>query len=295
MSKILITGATGHLGEGVINSLLKRTEAKNIVALVRDPEGEKAKVIAAKGVETRKGDYGDRSSLVNAFKGIDKLYFVSGNDMHHRNEQHENVINAAKEAGVKHVLYTSIPRKNETAGSPIAMISGSHIHTENALKASGLDYTILKHNIYMDMLPIFLGDKMLETGVAYFPAGEGKVGFTLRSDMAEAAAAILTGEGHENKSYDITNDHAVSFADIAAAISTASGKTINYVSPSKEEYIKTLSEAGVPAEYVGMFAGFGEGFKQGELDQTNNLIESLTGRKPTSVSQFLGQVYAPKK
>ena len=294
MGKILVTGATGNLGEAVINFLLKKTNAKNIVALVRDPEGAKSKELTAKGIETRKGDYNDYASLVNAFKGIDKLYFVSGNDIVNRNTQHENVIHASKEAGIKHVLYTSIPRKNETATSPIAMITGSHIHTETLLKESGLNYTFLKHNIYMDMLPIFLGEQVVKTGVAYFPAGEGKVSFTLRNDMAEAAAAILTGEGHENKSYDITNNQAVSFSEIAADISKASGKMITYISPSPEEYIKTLSAAGVPVEYVGMFAGFGESFKQQELDQTNNVIESLIGRKPLSVSQFLTQVYSPE-
>lgn len=294
MSKILVTGTTGHLGGAVANFLLKKTSPANIVALVRDTNSDKAKELKAKGIETRQGDYNDQSSLVKAFEGIDKLYFVSGNDVVNRNKQHENVVNAAKEAGVKHILYTSIPRKNETDSSPIAMITDSHIKTENLIKASGLNYTLLKHNIYMDMLPIFLGEQVVGTGVAYFPAGEGKVGFTLRNDMAEAAAAILTSDGHENKSYDITNNKAVSFSEIATDISKASGKTINYVSPSREEYVKTLSGAGVPMEYVGMFSGFGEGFKQQELDQTNDFLESLLGRKPLSVSKYLSQVYSTK-
>jgi NAD(P)H dehydrogenase (quinone) len=294
MNKILVTGASGHLGEAVANFLLKKTSVNNIAVLVRDSESDKAKTFKAKGIEVRKGDYNDYNSLVNAFKGIDKLYFVSGNDIVNRNKQQENVVKASKEAGVKHVLYTSIPRKKDSNLSPIALVAESHIKTENWLKESGLTYTLLKHNIYMDMLPIFLGEKLLETGVAYFPAGDGKVGFALRNDMAEAAAAILTSEGHENKSYDITNNRAVSFLEIAAAISKASGKTINYVSPAQEEFIKTLSSAGVPMEYVGMFAGFGEVFKQGELDQTNNLLETLIDRKPTSVTEFLTQVYSNK-
>lgn len=292
MNRILVTGATGHLGEAVVNFLLKKTSPGNIAALVRDTNSQKAKSFEVKGVDVRKGDYNDYASLVNAFKDIDKLYFVSGNDMPNRNEQHKHVVDAAKEAGVKHVFYTSIPRKNETASSPIAMINDSHIRTEELLRASGLNYTLLKHNIYMDMLPIFLGDKLLETGVAYFPAGEGKVGFALRNDMAELAAALLIGDDHENKSYDVTNDKAVSFSDIASSVSKASGKAIKYVSPSKEEFIQTLSDAGVPAHFAGMFAGFGEGFKQGELDQTNDLIERVLGRKPVSVHEFLTQVYS---
>jgi NAD(P)H dehydrogenase (quinone) len=295
MNKILVTGATGHLGAAVASFLLNKTNPSNIAVLVRDADSARAKEFKASGIDVRKGDYNNYNSLISAFNGIDKLYFVSSNDIVNRNKQHENVVNASKEAGVKHVLYTSIPRKNETASSPIAMITDSHIKTENWLKESGLKYTFLKHNIYMDMLPIFLGDKLLETGVAYFPAGDGKVGFTLRNDMAELAAAILTSEGHENKSYDITNNKAVSFSEIASDISKVSDKKINYVSPSHEEFIKTLSSAGVPMEYTEMFAGFGEGFKQGELDQTNNFIETLIDRKPLSVNQFLSQIYSSKK
>lgn len=295
MGKILVTGATGHLGGAVVNFLLGKTAPSTIVALVREPENAKAREWAANGVEIRQGDYNDYRSLITAFEGIDKLYFVSGNDIVHRNKQHENVVKAAKEAGVKHVIYTSVPRKNETETSPISVILESHLNTENWLKEAGLTYTILKHNLYIEMLPVFLGEQLLQTGIAYFPAGDGRVSFTSRTDMAEAAAATLTGEGHENKVYDITNSTAVSFSEIASEVSKASGKSITYVSPTQEEYIKTLSSAGVPMEYVGMFAGFAEGFKQGEFDQTNSLIETLIGRKPLTVSQFLTQVYSPKK
>lgn len=294
MSRILVTGATGNLGGAVVDFLLKRTAAANIVALVRDAASDKALALKAKGVETRSGDYNDYPSLVNAFKSIDKLYFVSGNDLEHRLEQHQNVVKAAVEASVKHVIYTSIPRKNESVTSPVFALLDSHVKTENLLKASGLQYTILKHNLYMEMLPVYLGEQLLSTGVAYFPAGEGKVSFTSRTDMADAAAAILTGEGHENKTYDITNTKAVSFSEIAAEISRSSGKAITYVSPAADEYVRTLSAAGVPAGYVSMFAGFAEGFRQQEFDQTNDLIETLTGRKPQSVSEFLAQAYAAK-
>lgn len=295
MEKILVTGATGHLGGAVVNFLLGKTAPSTIVALVREPENVKARELATNGVEIRKGDYNDYRSLITAFEGIDKLYFVSGNDIVHRNKQHENVVKAAKEAGVKHVIYTSVPRKNETETSPISVILESHLNTENWLKEAGLTYTILKHNLYIEMLPVFLGEQLLQTGVAYFPAGEGRVSFTSRTDMAEAAAAILTGEGHENKVYDITNSTAVSFSEIAFEVSKVSGKSIIYVSPTQEEYIQTLSSAGVPMEYVGMFAGFAEGFKQGEFDQANSHIETLIGRKPLSVNQFLAQVYSPQQ
>ena len=289
MSTILVTGATGSLGGAVVNFLLKRTDATNISVLVRDIT--KAEDLKSKGVSLLEGDYNDYQSLVKAFKGVDKLYFVSSSDIENRNSQHKNVVDAAKEAGVKHVFYTSFVRKNETETSPIAMIADSHLKTEQWLEASGVNYTILKHTIYTDMIPIFLGDKLLETGVAYFPAGDGKVGFASRNDMAEAASVLLTTEGHENKVYDITNAETVTFQDITNYISQITGKDIQYVSPSAEEYIETLTNAGVPAEYIHMFAGFAEAFKQNELDAVNNTIETLLSRKPETVAEYLKGVY----
>mgnify|MGYP003600141030 CR=1 FL=1 len=292
MSKILVTGATGQLGKEVVEHLLSRTNTSNLAVLVR--EASKTEGLKTKGIDVRVGSYDDYNSLIKAFNGIDKLYFVSGNDITNRTQQHENVVKAAKEAGIKHVVYTSFMRKNETETSPIAMVAMAHIKTEKWLKESGMKYTILKHNIYMDMLPMFIGETILETGILYLPAGYEKVAFTLRSEMAEVASIILTTESHENKIYDITNDKAVSFSDIALIISEISGKTINYVSPTQKEYIKTLTDAAVPMEYIGMFAGFAEAFKQSEFNQTGNDIEILTGRKPTSVNIFLKKVYSKK-
>lgn len=292
MSKIIITGATGNLGSITIDFLLEKTNSTSIAAMVRDENTDKAIALKEKGIDIRVGNYDDYASLVSAFSGIDQLYFISSSDVETRTEQHENVVNAAKEAGVKHVVYTSFIRKNETESSPIAFVADSHIRTENSLKASGLNYTILKHSIYMDMLPLFLGDQLGETGIAYLPAGEGKIAFTLRKDMAEVASVILTSTGHENKTYEITNDVAVSMNEVASEISSIMGKTINYISPTQEEYIATLSGAGVPMEYVGMFAGFAEAFKQEEFSETNNLIETLLGRKPTRIQAYFKDIYS---
>jgi len=165
MSKILVTGATGGLGSAVVNALLAKTEASNIAVLVRD--AAKVEALKEKGVNILVGDYSDFDSLVAAFQGIDKLYFVSGNDIHNRIPQQENVVKAAVAAGVKHVVYTSFQRKNETATSPIAFVAEGHLKTEEWLKASGLTYTILKHGLYTDLLPMFVGEQVLETGVIY--------------------------------------------------------------------------------------------------------------------------------
>ena len=290
MSKILITGASGNLGKSVIKYVLKKTKAENIAVLVRNIE--KASDLKSLGMDVRIGDYTNYQSLVDAFKGIDKLYFISGSEFEGRSEQHKNVVNAAKEVGVKHVVYTSFLRKDESSASPISFVVTDHIDTEIQLKESGMNYTLLKHNLYMDMLPLFIGEKVLETGVIYQPAGNGKAAFTLREDMAEVAAHILTTDGHANKEYDITSDKAHSYHDIAAIISGISGKTVGYTSPSVEEFNKTLSEAGVPEMYIGLFAGFSLAMEQGELEKTNSVIEQLIGRKATSVEQYLKEVYS---
>lgn len=290
MTKILITGATGNLGKSVITQLLKTIKSENLAVMVRKENDFEA--LKLQGLDARLGDYSDYKSLVQAFQGIDKLFFISGSEFEGRSKQHENVVKAAKETGVKHVVYTSFQRKNETKTSPISFVVADHIETEIQLKETGMKYTILKHNLYMDMLPLFVGEKVLETGLIYQPAGEGKAAFTLREDMAEVAAHILTSEGHENKAYDITADKAYSYKDIANIISKITGKTIGYSSPSVEEFNQTLTEAGVPAEYIDLFVGFSLAMSEGELDNTNSVIEELIGRKATSAEEYLKEVYS---
>ena len=291
MSTILVTGATGELGGKAIDLLVEKTDASNIKALVRDASAEKAEAIAAKGVELRVGNYDDQESLKTAFKGVDMLYFVSASDVEKRVAQHENVIEAAQAAGVGHIVYTSFERKNETESSPIAMVAEAHLLTEKLLQEGETTYTILKHNLYMDFLPMFIGENVLDSGTIYLPAGEGKVASVLRDEMAEAGVAVLLGDGHENKVYDITGSEAVSFVEIATMIGEITGKEINYVSPDMNEFVETLKGAGVPEGVIGISAGFAGAIAEHELDQTGGDVEDLIGRTPTSVKQFLSTVY----
>ncbi|MGV3767098.1 MAG: SDR family oxidoreductase [Chitinophagaceae bacterium] len=290
MAKILITGATGSLGKAVVEQLLNRTAASNLSVLVRDEA--KAGEYKAQGIAARVGNYDDYGSLVSAFRGTDKLYFISGNDITQRMAQQENVVKAAQEAGVKHVFYTSFQRKNESADSPIAQLAEGHIVTERLLQASGLIYTILRHNIYMDFIPVFAGDKVLETGTVFFPSGDGKINVMLRSEMAEIGANVLTQNGHENKVYNISGAVGYSFGDVANIISALTGKTVKFVSPDIETYKNVLQQAGVPKEYVEMFAGFGAAFSQGEFDTETSDGEALLGRKSATLEDFLGKVFA---
>lgn len=292
MNKILVTGATGQLGKEVIHALLNTLPASGIAALVRDTD--KASDLAVLGVDIRTGNYDQEESLIRAFEGIDKLYFVSSSELADRTEQHLRVVNAAKAAGIKHVVYTSFQRRNETATSPIALVAQSHLATEKALIASGLSYTILKHGLYMDLLPMFVGDNILETGVIYQPAGEGKTAYALRKELAEAGAAVLSGKGHENKIYELYPSTTYSYPEIATILQQITGKEIQYVSPSPEEYIQTLTAAGVQPEFTHMFAGFGEAIRQGEFEDTSKDFETLLGRRATTVESYLESCYGKR-
>ncbi|TWW02278.1 SDR family oxidoreductase [Chitinophaga pinensis] len=289
MGKILVTGVTGHLGRAVLDKLLVKVPASDVKVLVRD--AAKAEAFKPLGVEIAIGTYDDKTSLVAAFQHTDKLYFVSGNDMANRGPQHENVVKAAIEAKVGHVVYTSVQRKNESATSPLAFVASTHLLVENLLKASGLTYTIMEHGLYAEVIPMFVGDRVLETGIIFQPAGDGKTAYALREDMAEAGVAVLTGEGHENRSYEITGSKALSYTDIAAIITAATGKQVNYVSPAVEAFKEELTKVGVPEMYIGLFAGFSTAVKDGEFAEVSGDLERLLGRKSGSVEDYLKALY----
>jgi NAD(P)H dehydrogenase (quinone) len=285
---ILVTGATGHFGNLTINFLLKQgVSANQISALVRN--ADKAQDLKAKGVNLIIGDYNDYTSLVEAFSGVDKLLFISGNDIPNRLDQHERVVKAAKEASVGHVIYTSGERKDETPNSPLWLFAKAHFETERLLRESGLTYTILKNGLYMDFIPFFIGD-VLKTETIYLPAAEGKVSFALRSEMAEAAANVLASDGHQNKIYDFVNTESYSYDDVAMHISEITGKNIKYISPTPEEFTEALSKAdgSIPEDFVGIVLAQA----QGDGDVISHDLENLLGRKLTTLRSFLQEVYS---
>jgi NAD(P)H dehydrogenase (quinone) len=288
---ILVTGSTGHFGKATIDFLLKKLPSSSIAALARDKN--KAADLAAKGIDIRIGDYTDFDSMVKAFTGIEKLLLISSNDMNDRGEQHVNAINAAQKAGVKHIVYTSADIKDPLQ-SAIVFITDGHVKAGNQIKNSGMIYTILKNNLYAECIPMFLGEKLPENGV-FFPAGTGKTPFAARLDMAEAAANVLTTEGHANKEYSISSDISYSFSNVADLLSEISGRNIPYLNPPKEVFTEQLIRAGVPEMYVGFTAAFAEAIKQDEFNLPGTTLESLLGRKPISLKAFLQTIYSSHK
>jgi NAD(P)H dehydrogenase (quinone) len=283
---ILITGATGHLGAATVTHLLNKTNTANIVALARNEE--KAKTLRDKGVEVRIGDFDDTASLDKAMQGIEKVLLVSTID-HNRFQQHKNVVDAAKRAGVRHIVYTSVSMK-DLSTSAIAGLMESHFQTEDYIKDSGLPFTILRNTLYTDGIPFFAGEQVFETGI-YFPAGNGSVPFALRDEMGEATANVLLQDGHENKTYSVTGSKLYSYEDVASELSALSGKTITYAQANTAEYINKLKQTGMPEYLVDMLSGFGTDIKNKQFETVHNDLETLLGRKPASLKEGLKLIY----
>jgi NAD(P)H dehydrogenase (quinone) len=282
---ILITCATGNLGNQTIDFLLKKMPATSITALVRNiANGEELK---GRNVALRISDYSDYASLVQAFKGIDTLLFISSGTLENRVAQHKNVVDAAKENQVKHIVYTSAIQASDkmkfTAGI-------DHYHTEKYLKASGISYTILRNTFYTEVFPMLLGDA-LTTGEWYYAAGDAKVNFASRTDIAEALANVLAQPPeHTNKTYEITSGKSYSFSELAGILSTVVGKPVRYTMISAEEFNKGLKKAGVPEPYIPMTLSIAEAIAANEIDLVDPALENLLQRKPQDLKDVLPTV-----
>ena len=290
---ILVTGATGNFGSKAIAHLLKKGVPANDIAALARSKG-KTKSLEEQGIDVRIGDYDDVDSMVRAFTGIDQLLLVSSSDrgaIENRTRHHINAITAAKEAKVKHVYYTSFVRKEGHENSAIASFQNAHMETERFLKESGLNYTIFQNGIYQEMILAFAGDKLAQTNTILFPAEHGRATWVLREELAEAAAQVLTTEGHENKSYVLTNTVAIGFERIAAYISETLGKDIKYTVPDVKTFSENLKESGVPDMYINMMTMWGTAIAEGTMDIEDSTLELLLGRKPASVQEFIRKIY----
>ena len=295
MKKTLITGATGSLGQLLVNALKSKTEVSNIAVLVRDTEKDIVKEYQSQGLDIRVSDYENLDKLTAAFEGIEQVFLISGNDLGARLQQHKNVVEAAKAANVKHIFYTSSVRKTESKDAPLDPVISGHAQTEEAILNSGLDYTILRHNLYSEVVPMFIGDKeqLSKTKSVYLPTENGKVAFVPRKDFAEAEANILISpEDYTNKIYEFNGSQQVSFEEISEILTDVLGEKIAYVSPKVDEFESQMKAAGLPDPIVGMLSMFSQGVANGEFNFEKTDIEKALGRKTQTLKEFLGEVYA---
>ena len=275
---IVVTGATGHLGRFVIEGLLEKVPADQITAVVRSEE--KAAGFAARGVKLAIADYNAPETFDGVFSAGDKVLLISGNEFDKgRVGQHKVVLDAAKAAGVALLAYTSAP------GSLSAALADDHRGTEAAILESGVTYALLRNGWYNENYTEQLA-VALEHGVTQ-AAGEGKVASAARADYAAAAVAVLTGEGHENSTYELSGDTAWTFAEYAAEVSKQSGKDVPYNAVPVEVFIGILTGAGLPEGFAAILAGVDAAIEQGQLAGTPGDLSRLTGRPTTPIAESI--------
>jgi NAD(P)H dehydrogenase (quinone) len=275
---ITVTGATGHLGRLVIEELLDRdVPAGQIVAAVRDPQ--KAADLAARGVQVRHADYTKPETLAGALAGTDKLVLISSSEVGQRVAQHRNVIDAAVAAGVSQVVYTSILAADTSSVS----LAVEHRTTEELILASGLPYVFLRNGWYVENYTANLAPAF-EHGAILGAAGEGRVAAATRADYAAAAAAVVTGEGHTNKVYELGADEPFTLAEFAAEVSRQSGREVVYRDLPADDYRAALIGAGVPEVYASLLASADTGLAAGELTTASRDLRRLIGRPTTPLA-----------
>jgi NAD(P)H dehydrogenase (quinone) len=287
LSKILVTGASGNLGRLTLLSLLKRRPASDLVGLVRDPG--RASDLAALGIELRQGDYAEPASLELAFEGIDKLMLTATHAFTDRKTSHANVIEAAVKTGVNHLVFMPIAR-NPDSDFAMKEITDEDLFTESRLVESGLTYTLAYHPPFMDAVGVYIGANAQENGVRV-PRGKGRFAAASRDDLAEAHAAILTGTGHENASYTLTGDPAVSFAEVAGLLTKIHGWEVPYEGISDEEYMAIKRAEGFPDFIITFVLRWIEGMNAGEWQRKTGDLEQLIGRKPKTAEDYLRTNY----
>ena len=276
---IVVTGATGHLGRHVVEQLLEKVPADQITAVVRTPE--KAADFAERGVRIMVADYNFPETFDGIFSAGDKVLLISGNEVDRdRVAQHKVVLGAAEAADVALLAYTSAP------GTLTAALADDHRATEEAVLASGLPYVLLRNGWYHENYTEQLAP-VLEHGAVVHAAGEGRLTSAGRADYAAAAVAVLTGEGHENKTYELSGDEAWGFAEFAAEVARHSGKEIVYTPVSVEAYTGILTGAGLPEPVAAIFAGVDVSIEKGELAILTGDLSRLTGRPAITIAESI--------
>ena len=277
---IAITGATGQLGQHVLENLLTTVPADQVVAIVRNPA--KAESLSQKGVVVRQADYGDEAALTAALQGVDKLLLISSSEVGQRAVQHRNVINAAKAAGVKFIAYTSLLHADT---SPLGL-ADEHIATEKMLADSGIAYALLRNGWYTENY-LASAPPAIEHGVFIGAAGNGKIASATRADYAAAAARVIAEEGHAGKVYELAGDEAWTLSELAAELSKQSGKNVVYQNLSEADFAAALKGVGLPAGLADMLADSDTGASKGGLFDDSRTLSALIGRPTTTLADSI--------
>ena len=275
---IAITGATGQLGQHVIEELLKTVPASQIVAIVRNLA--KAEALRQQGVVVRQADYTDEAAFTTALNGVDKLLLISSSEVGQRAVQHQNVINAAKAAGVKFIAYTSLLHADT---SPLGL-ADEHVATEKMLADSGIPFALLRNGWYTENY-LASAPAALEHGVFIGAAGEGKIASATRADYAAAAARVIAEDGHAGKVYELAGDHGWTLSELAAELAKQSGKNVVYQNLSQADFAAALKSVGLPAGLADMLADSDIGASKGGLFDDSHTLSKLIGRPSTSLAE----------
>ena len=275
-----ITGATGQLGRLVVDQLKSKVPAGDIVALVRNP----AKA-ADLGVAVREADYAKPATLAAALPGIDTLLLISSSEVGQREAQHKAIIDAAKKANVKRIVYTSILHADKSAID----LAVEHRATEAAIKASSIPYVFLRNGWYTENYAPGIGGAVAG-GALIGAAADGKISATARADYAAAAVAVLTTPGHDGKTYELAADTPLTLADLAAEISRQTGKTIPFKNLSVADYANALASHGMPEGFAKMIAGWEKPISTGALFDDSKTLSKLIGRPTTPLAETVKAV-----
>ncbi|MFB3167686.1 SDR family oxidoreductase [Neobacillus sp. 179-C4.2 HS] len=281
--KLLVTGGTGKLGSKVVESLLKSIPARELAVSVRHPE--KAEGLRSRGVEVRHGDFDHPETLENAFKGIDRLLIISADgDNETRIRQHTNAVQAADHAGVKFIAYTSLANATESKN----IMAPPHVATEAAIIKTGIPYSFLRNNWYLENEIGSIQGAM--AGVPWVTsAGDGKVGWTLQQDYADAAAAVLVGSGHENTVYELSGP-LLTQEELAFALGNVLDKEVPVQQVSDEKYAEIMKGLGLPDFVIPIVVGIQESIRNGSLEVESNDFKKILGRPVAPINELLSQL-----
>jgi NAD(P)H dehydrogenase (quinone) len=278
---IAITGASGQLGRLVADQLLDTVAPAEVVLLTRDPA--KLADYAERGADVRAADFDRPDELVDAFAGVERVLLISTDAVGARVEGHRAAIAAAAKAGVRHIAYTSV--SEPTPDNPAGVVA-DHAATEEALRESGLAWTMLRNNLYADM-QVDTVAQAAASGQLVTNVGDGGAAYVTRADCAAVAVGVLTTEGHEGKAYDVTGPRAYTATDLAALAAQQSGNPVEVVQVDDEAYTAGLVSEGLPDFIAPLLTSFGTATRLGKLATVTDVVETIGGRKPTPLSALI--------